>query len=178
MLAISGSTRSASANTALCRTAATCAPDGAEVTVYEGMADLPHFNPDDDHEPLPPAVAGLRGAIEGCDAVLFCVPEYAGALPGSMKNLLDWTVGATVMTGKAVAWVNVSSDARRGAGALAELTTVLGYVQVVVVEGACTHIPLTREMLDAQGVVTDPATRTAITETLSALLTAREQMPG
>lgn len=173
MLAISGSTRSASTNTALCRTAAACAPLGVEVTVFEGMADLPHFNPDDDHEPLPPAVAGLRAAIQGCDAVLFCAPEYAGALPGSMKNLLEWTVGATVMTGKAVAWVNVAPDARRGAGALAELATVLGYVQAVVVTGAGAHVPIAREMLDAQGVVTDPAARSAITDTIGALLAAR-----
>lgn len=173
MLAISGSTRSASANTALCSTAVACAPPGVAVTVFEGLAGLPHFNPDDDHEPLPPAVAGLRAAIEGCDAVLFCVPEYAGALPGSMKNLLDWTVGATVMTSKAVAWVNVSPDPRRGAGALAELAVVLGYVQAEVITGACAHVPLTREMLDDHGMVSDPAARAAITDTISALLTAR-----
>lgn len=178
MLAISGSTCSASSNTALCRTAAAWAPPGVEVAVFESLATLPHFNPDDDHEPLPPAVAGLRAAIQGCDAVLVCVPEYAGALPGSMKNLLDWTVGATVMTGKAVAWVNVFPDPRRGVGALAELAVVLGYVQATVVEGACAHVPLTREMLDAEGVVSDPAARLVITDTISALLTARVSGSG
>ena len=178
MLAITGSTRSASMNTALCRTAAACAPTGVEVTVYEGLARLPHFDPNDDHEPLPPAVAGLRAAIEAADAVLFCTPEYAGALPGSMKNLLDWTVGATVMTGKPVAWVNVSPDARRGSGALAELATVLGYVQATVVKQACTHVPITRESIDADGVVTDPATLAAINGVLSALLAAQQPDPA
>lgn len=40
------------------------------------------------------------------DAVLFCTPEYAGALPGSFKNLLDWTVGGGETYGKPAAWIN------------------------------------------------------------------------
>ena len=172
MLAISGSTRAGSSNTALCRTAARCAPAGVEVVVFEGLAALPHFDPDDDHDPLPPAVADLRAAIEMADAVLICTPEYAGTLPGVMKNLLEWTVGATVMTGKATAWVNVSPDPRRGAGALATLATVLGYVQAAVVDGACLHVPLTREGIGADGLITDPATRAAITAVLTTLLAA------
>ena len=79
------------------------------------MTDLPHFNPDDDHDPLPHAVADLRARIGAADAVLICTPEYAGALPGTFKNLLDWSVGGPEMYGKPVAWVNASgaADARR-----------------------------------------------------------------
>src|SRR5438067_8496137 len=90
ILLISGSTRSGSTNAAALRTAAAVAPDGVTGVVYQGLADLPHFNPDDDHEPLHPRVAELRAQIARSDAVLFCTPEYAGALPGSFKNLLDW----------------------------------------------------------------------------------------
>ena len=53
------------------------------------MATLPHFNPDADGEPLPAAVANLRAQVAAADAVLFCTPEYAGALPGTFKNLLE-----------------------------------------------------------------------------------------
>lgn len=104
VLVISGSTRLATTNTAFCRTAVSCAPPGVTVSAFEGLAGLPHFNPDDDHEPLPPAVAALRSSVAGADAVLFCTPEYAGALPGSFKNLLDWSVGGTPFTDKPVAW--------------------------------------------------------------------------
>ena len=93
ILLISGSTRSGSTNTALLRTAAAAPPPGVEATLYAGMTDLPHFNADDDVDPLPPAVADLRRQIAAANAVLFCTPEYAGALPGTFKNLLDWTVG-------------------------------------------------------------------------------------
>ena len=178
VLAITGSTRAASTNTALCRTAARCAPHGAEVTVFDGLATLPHFDPDDDHALLPPAVADLRAAIERADALLICTPEYAGTLPGSMKNLLDWTVGATVMTGKPVAWVNVASGPGRGAGASATLATVLGYVQAAVVDEACAHVPIARGDVGADGLVTDPATLAAITDALTALLAAARAAPA
>lgn len=73
------------------------------------------------------------------DAVLFCTPEYAGTLPGSFKNLLDWTVGSGELYGKPVAWINVA-NAGRGEGAQATLVTVLGYVGAVIIEPACTHL--------------------------------------
>ena len=50
----------------------------------------------------------LRAAIERAAGVLICTPEYAGTLPGSFKNLLDWTVGGTEISDKPVAWVNTS----------------------------------------------------------------------
>lgn len=175
VLAISGSTRSASSSTALCRTATRCGPDGAVVTAFEGLASLPHFNPDDDHDPLPDAVAALRAAIARADAVLISTPEHAGTLPGSVKNLLDWTVGGTEMTGKPVAWVNVAPDPRRGAGAASTLRTVLGYVGARLVDRACTHVPITSQSIDAHGLATDPATRSAVVTTLTILLAAGRQ---
>jgi chromate reductase, NAD(P)H dehydrogenase (quinone) len=54
--------------------------------LYEGRSGLPAFNPDDDHDPLPPAVADMRQQIAAADAALFCTPEYAGLIPGSLKN--------------------------------------------------------------------------------------------
>jgi NAD(P)H-dependent FMN reductase len=75
-----GSLRSGSTNSAVVRTA----PEGVTTTIYDGLGDLPHFNPGDDvdGEPLAPAPARLRAQLDGADAVLFCTPEYAGALPG------------------------------------------------------------------------------------------------
>jgi chromate reductase len=138
--------------------------------VYDGLAGLPHFNPDDDRDPLPPTVAALRAAVASADAVLFCTPEYAGTLPGSMKNLLDWMVGGAEMSDKPVAWVNAAADARRGGGAHATLATVLGYVQTRIVEDACRHVPVPREAIDADGLIADEVTRTAIAGVLTALV--------
>lgn len=169
VLVVSGSTRPSSTNTALCRTAVHCAPEGVTVSCWADVSVLPHFNPDDDHEPLPPAVASLRRAIAAADAVLFCTPEYAGTLPGSFKNLLDWTVGGTELTDKPVAWVNVAADPQRGAGALSTLATVLGYVQAHVVDDACRSIPVSREAI-GDGLVADVAICTQIGPVIEALL--------
>ncbi len=111
VLLVSGSTRAGSTNTAVLRTVAALAPAGVTATLYGALADLPAFNPDDDTEPLHPSVAELRRQVAAADAVLFCTPEYAGALPGSFKNLLDWTVGGGEIYGKPAAWVNASSVA-------------------------------------------------------------------
>jgi NAD(P)H-dependent FMN reductase len=157
-----------STNTAVLRTARQLAPAGVECHLYDGLSRLPAFNPDDDHPPLPPEVENLRKAIHEADAVVFSTPEYAGALPGSFKNLLDWTIGddkAGSILDKPAAWINASP---RGAdGAHGELRTVLGYAHATIIERACVHVPVTAAMIGADGVVADPSARAAIAGALA-----------
>ncbi|MDQ1427014.1 MAG: hypothetical protein QOK39_490 [Acidimicrobiaceae bacterium] len=153
LLLISGSLRNGSTNTALLNTARLVAPAGVEVVVFSGLADLPHFNPDDDIEPLPPAVAELRRQIAAADAVVFSTPEYAGALPGSFKNLLDWSVGGGEIYQKPVAYINTSGSLTAAANAHQSLRIVLGYVGAVLLEQA--HIPVPRAAIGTDGTVTD-----------------------
>lgn len=169
VLLISGSTRSGSANTAALATAAELAPAGVTPVAYDGLAGLPAFNPDDDGDRLPPAVAALRREIAAAAAVVFCTPEYAGTLPGSLKNLLDWTVGGGEMYGKPAAWVNVAAPGR-GAGATATLASVLSYVGAVVVETACRDIPVPRTAVTTEGTVSDPGFAAVVAEAWAALL--------
>jgi NAD(P)H-dependent FMN reductase len=169
ILLVSGSTRSASTNTALLRTAQATPPDGVEARLYDGMTDLPHFNPDDDVEPLPAAVADLRAQIDAADAVLFCTPEYAGALPGTFKNLLDWTVGGPEMYGKPVAWVNASGSPTRAEKAHASLETVLRTMHADVVPAACAHVAVARDRIGPDGRVADPGAERAIAAVLTTL---------
>jgi NAD(P)H-dependent FMN reductase len=169
VLVISGSTRHGSTNTALCRTGAV-ASDGVTVDCWPSVAILPHFNPDDDQDPLPEPVVAVRRAVASADAVLFCTPEYAGTLPGSFKNLLDWMVGGTELTDKPVAWVNVNVDPDRGRGAHAHLATVLGYVQARIIDTACRHVPVSREQVGPDGLIADAEVRDHIAQTIHALL--------
>jgi chromate reductase len=90
VLAISGSLRAASHNTALLRAASGLAPDGVEVDLYEGLELLPPYNEDHDTDERPEEVARLRDAIARADAVLFATPEYNGSVPGQLKNAVDW----------------------------------------------------------------------------------------
>lgn len=168
ILLVSGSTRSGSTNTAALRTAEAVAPEGVTAVVYEGLTDLPPFNPDDDHEPLHPAVAHLRRQIDRADAVVFSTPEYAGTLPGTFKNLLDWTVGGVELYGKPVAWLTVAAEGR-GLNAEASLRTVLRYVNAAVLDDACAHLPVARDAIGPDGLVSDAELRGQIRELLAAI---------
>lgn len=174
VLLVSGSTRAASTNTAVLRTALTLLDPDVTAVLYGGLSELPAFDPDDDHEPLPPEVAELRAQLADADAVLICTPEYAGGLPGSFKNLLDWTVGGTEMYEKPTAWINISSIAAPtgGADAHAELATVLGYISADVVTAACVRAPMSRADVGPDGLITAPPMRWHITQTLRSLVAA------
>lgn len=174
ILLISGSTRDGSGNTAALRTIQAYPPDGVEGELYGGLAELPAFRPD--VEP-PPLVAGLLSQIEAASAVLFCVPEYAGTLPGSLKNLLDWTVGGGQLYGKPVGWMNVAAPGR-GLGAEADLAKVLGYVGAVPVEDACVRVHVPREAVADDGLIHDHAIRDALTTAAAALVLRTNLVSG
>ena len=171
ILLVSGSTRGGSANTAALRTMRAVAGRPVTAVLYEGLSTLPAFNPDDDREPLPPAPAELRREIAAADAVVFCTPEYAGSLPGSFKNLLDWTVGGGEMYGKPTAWINVAAPGR-GAGAEGSLASVLGYIGAAVIEKACRRITLSGQAVGPDGLVNDPSFRTEAVRVLADIVNA------
>ncbi|MCM2413881.1 NAD(P)H-dependent oxidoreductase [Streptomyces sp. RKAG290] len=178
ILLLSGSLRAGSSNETVLRTAQAVAPAGVRAVLHEGPGALPHFNPDDDVEPLPGPVAGLRAAIGEADALLICTPEYAGTLPGAFKNLLDWTVGGTEICDKPVAWVSAAAPGR-GQGAEATLRTVLGYTGASVVEEACVRVPVDRQAVGADGIITEAAAREQLAKVLTVLAeSASAPTPG
>jgi NAD(P)H-dependent FMN reductase len=168
LLLISGSLRDGSTNTALLRTAQAI---DADAELFTGMADLPHFNPDDDGDELPAAVVELRAAVGRVDAILVCTPEYAGALPGSFKNLLEWLVGGGEAYRKPIAWINVSGPAAPSGGADAHdsLRKVVGYISMEIVEEACVRLPVTRDAVGDDGLIAEPAIREQLAGALAAL---------
>jgi chromate reductase len=168
LLLISGSLRSGSSNAAVLKTAQTLLPAGVTATLYRGLGDLPHFNPDDEQASVPAAPAALRAMLAAADAVLFCTPEYAGSLPGSFKNLLDWTVGDGLYA-KPVGWINASAQGAAD-GAHHTLRVVLGYVSADIVEDACVKIPVRRDAVGPDGIITDPTITSAIRTVLEALV--------
>ncbi|MFD3588869.1 NADPH-dependent FMN reductase [Streptomyces sp. NPDC058683] len=177
ILLLSGSLRAGSTNEAVLRTAQVVAPSvRACAVMYDGLAELPHFNPDDNTDPLPPPVARLRAAIEGAHGILICTPEYAGTLPGSFKNLLDWTVGGTEICDKPVAWVNAAAPGR-GQGAEATLRAVLGYTGADIVESACVKAPVDRRTVGADGLIDDAEVRRQLGDALNLLAATGEQAP-
>jgi NAD(P)H-dependent FMN reductase len=169
ILAVSGSLRARSSNTAALLAASRLAPEGTSVVVYDGLAKLPQFNPDLDREGMePPApVAALRALVETADAVLFSTPEYAHGLPGSFKNALDWLVSSPVFYAKPVAIVDTSSA--YSVHAVASLIEVLSTMGTRLVREACVDLPLRGRSLDEDGIVAAPDLAAALRRGLAAL---------
>ena len=112
ILAISGSLRRSSVNSAALRAAAMAAARrGIAVTVDDMVRQLPHFDPDLEGAP-PQAVLHFRAGCETAAGVLLSVPEYAYGIPGAFKNALDWTVGSTCLHRKPVTVLDVAPPGR------------------------------------------------------------------
>src|SRR5882762_5020902 len=138
-LAISGSLRSGSSNTATLEALALLSPPGLSIVRYRGLAALPHFNPDLEGEGLPEPVRDLRALVGRADALIISSPEYARGIAGSLKNLLDWLVGGAEFPGKPVALVSTSPRAEHAA---AQLRIVLRTMSGDIVEPASVTLPL------------------------------------
>jgi chromate reductase, NAD(P)H dehydrogenase (quinone) len=146
VLALSGSLRRDSYNTKLVHAAARLLPEGTELELWDRLREVPPYDEDDDVEPAPAAVAALRAAIAGADALLIATPEYNSSIPGQLKNALDWVsrpLAKNPLRGKPVAVVGASTGAFGAVWAQAELRKVLGAMGARVVEGdvAVGHAP-------------------------------------
>jgi NAD(P)H-dependent FMN reductase len=170
ILAVSGSLRSASANTSTLMAAAVLAPPGVEIILYKGLGELPHFNPDldapDAPRTLPLAVQDLRREVGLCDGLLICSPEYAHGVAGSLKNALDWLVGSIEFGGKPVALFNA---APRAAHSDAQLREILATMSARLIEQASITVPVAGvgRHLDGNDIASDPGLALQIRKALN-----------
>ncbi len=170
LLALSGSLRSRSSNTELLRAAAALAPDDVEVILYDGIADLPPFNPDLE-DALPPSVVDFRARIARAAALLISCPEYAHGVPGSFKNALDWLVGGPEFVYKPVALFNASPRSSYAQESLAEIIrTMSGRI----IDEASLALPLLGQRLDMNGIIARPELASAIRGAVAAFVEAIE----
>jgi chromate reductase len=172
VLAISGSLRAGSFNTAALRAAARLAPAGMTVTLYEGLRDIPPY--DDDVRAgagYPPAVAALRGAIKAADALLIATPEYNYSISGVLKNAIDWASRAPdqPFDGKPVAIMGASGGLLGTARAQYDLRKIFVFLNGHVLNKPEVMIGQAGTRFDAAGNLTDEKTADLITQQLVAL---------
>jgi NAD(P)H-dependent FMN reductase len=170
LLALSGSLRGKSSNTELLRAAAALAPDDIEITLYDGIAALPHFNPDLE-DALPPAVVDFRARVAAAAGLLISCPEYAHGVPGSFKNALDWLVGGPELVYKPVALFNASPRSSYAQESLAEIIrTMSGRI----IDEASVALPLLGQRLDMNGIIARAEMANAIRGAIAAFVEAIE----
>jgi len=172
ILAISGSLRAASYNTALLRAAAGLAPEGVEIELYDDLESLPPYNEDRDTDEPPAEVARLRRAIEAADGVLFSTPEYNTTMPGQIKQVVDWASRphgpGAALWGKPVAAIGASVTEYGAMWAQDHLRNALGLAgaRVLRTELAVAGAPA---RFDGDGRLTDPETRERLADLLQSL---------
>jgi chromate reductase, NAD(P)H dehydrogenase (quinone) len=157
ILAVSGSLRQASHNTALLRAAGEVAPEGVELVLWDGLGDLPIYDQDLDTSEVPDAVARMRRAWGEADAILFATPEYNGSVPGGLKNAIDWASRPRLeaaLTNKTVAVIGSSPGQFGAMWGQADLRKILGLAGARVVgdELPVTHV---HEKFDHEGRLLD-----------------------
>lgn len=166
ILALSGSLRAESGNTALLRAAALLVPAGVHVRIEAGIGELPHFNPDLEGKE-PESVLAFRARLAAADAVIVSSPEYAHGIPGSLKNALDWTVGSGEFSGKPVALFNASPRASLAQESLAEIVRTM---DARLVETAFVSLPLLGSKLNGEQIAADEKLGPPVRRALAALL--------
>jgi len=135
ILAICGSLQANSGNLALLRTAAASLPPDVELVLFDGLRDLPHFNPDIEMTGVPESVRRWRQALAESHAVLVASPEYGFSLPGALKNAIDWVIGSGELERKVVAITAAVPGPERGRRGLQALRDTLSAVRATIVGG-------------------------------------------
>ncbi len=168
ILAISGSLRAASINSAFCRAAAQLAPASIRVSVFNGISALPLFNPDLEIDP-PSSVLAFRDAVGEANALVIASPEYAHGISGVMKNALDWLVSFEGFINKPVAIINTSSRAHHAEASLKE---ILQTMSACILSEASVTIPIPRICATEAAIVASPEISEKIQTTLQVIATS------
>lgn len=172
VLAISGSLRRDSYNTALLRALRGEAPAGVEIELWQGLKEIPAYDSDDDVVPGPASVEAFRELVREVDAVFFATPEYNSSVPGALKNALDWAsrpIATNAFRNKPVAVISSSAGAFGGVWAAAELRKVLGAMGSRVTEAELS-VGHAHEKFDEVGRLTDEDVRQGLRDALQTLV--------
>ena len=163
ILTISGSLRAASSNAAVLDALALLAPPGVQITRYEGLGNLPHFNPDLDTDSPPDVVTEFRRLVGAADGLIFSLPEYAHGIAGTFKNGLDWLVRSLEFPDKPVALINA---APRATHADAQTLEILRTMSARLIEQAMLTLPVQGTRLDAKAIAATATLATPLREML------------
>ena len=173
VIAILGSARKNSANLRLIRAIDDLTKEKFDTTVFEGLTELPHFNPDLDTDDPPEAVINFRKLIRNSDGILICTPEYAMGVPGTLKNALDWTVSSGEFSGKAVALITASTS---GLKAHESLLDTLQVIDARINAETQYLISFIQVKLNSENKITDEQTMSDIQKLIDAFTAEMENV--
>lgn len=168
ILAISGSARMLSTNTALLRGLQAVAPHGIEIEVFDGIGELPIFSVDREGSELPQGIGDFMELISSSAGLIISSPEYVRSIPGGLKNAIDWLVSGDQIVEKPIVLVHAS---HRGDDMLKALRTVLSTVSSNFTEALFFRLPVINETPESIRSIVETSSRQEAEEFLSAFRT-------
>ena len=174
ILALVGSLRAGSHNRQLAEAAVRHAPDGLDITIFEGLAALPYYNEDID-DGTQHAAEALRAAVRDADGLILFSPEYNGTMPALLKNAIDWLsrpFGSGAIAGKPVAVVGAAYGAYGGVWAHDDVRKSAGIAGAVVVEDVQLSVPASHARFAETHPAEDAEIAVKLAEILAVLVEA------
>jgi chromate reductase len=171
ILAISGSTRKSSSNLNLIKAIIDLHQE-LDISIFTGLENIPHFNPDIDNEQAPQTVTDFRKQLKEADGILICTPEYAMGVPGTLKNAIDWTVSSCEFSHKPVALITASSLGEKAHQSLIE---TLKNIESEIPEESQLLISHVKTKINSQGEITDVKTSENIKSVIASLIKTIEK---
>ncbi|MFB7160063.1 NADPH-dependent FMN reductase [Lysinibacillus sp. NPDC056232] len=170
IIAISGSIREGSSNTNILKALAAFIPESIDYSIYNGIQDLPHFNPDIDGTEPPAVVESFRKTLAESDALIICTPEYAKSVPGVLKNALEWLVSSAELYKKPVAVITASPAITGGDKAHESLLLTLGMLDTNIVEDGSLLVPSVGTKFNDNATVKDESTKQSLIDLINSLV--------
>ncbi len=114
ILAIIGSASSNSSNLHLVEQISTLVKDEFQLTIFNDLKSLPHFDPELSINNPPTQIIDLRKKIDQADAIIICTPEYVYSIPSGLKNAIEWCIATTVFTDKPSWLITAAAGSEKG----------------------------------------------------------------
>lgn len=166
IIAISGSTRAQSTNLSLILGIAELTKEQFEITIFNDIATIPHFNPDLNTDNPPQPVTDFRNKLRAADGIIICTPEYAMGVPGTLKNAIDWTVSSCEFSHKPTALITASSVGQKGHASLMETLKV---IEANITTETQLIIPFAKTKINTDNKITDEKTLGEVVKLMEAL---------
>lgn len=177
ILGISGSLRKGSFNTAALKVCADMMPAGMKMT-YARLDDIPLFNQDVFDAGLPESAKRFRAEVAAADGLLIASPEYNFSLSAALKNAIDWGSRPPnqVFNEKPIAIFSATQGPLGGPRNQYDLRRILVQLWGHVLPRPEVFIGAAQTKFDAQGKLTDEATKKFLSDLLVGFKTWIERM--
>lgn len=114
VFAIIGSVSSHSSNLKLVEEIALLSQDIFNITIFNDLRSLPHFDPELSSTNPPEQVIEFRKNIEQADGIIICTPEYVFSIPSGLKNAIEWCISTTIFSQKPTGLITASASGEKG----------------------------------------------------------------